>query len=105
MSISKDALLPLYDLLKGMGPSDKVTLMPEQWAAFSHVQRALDNVSLKCFSTEKPLALWLFTRASLFSTVLTQEGEPIEWVHSSVGNTPQADHMADAIIRGRTQAL
>lgn len=106
--ITKDSLVLLFSLLKNKKPQDVIALTPEHQGILLQFQDALDKVSLRRYSADLPVSLWLFTSAILISAVLVQKGEPIEWIHASLGGAPrvysQTDQLADTIIRGRSQA-
>lgn len=55
------------------------------------------------------MELWVLPGAQLVTAVLTQNGQPLQWLHPSLGGTPRVytpiDQMADMIQRGRDSDL
>ena len=93
--------------IKRQESSEEISLTPEHQKILKAFQNALHHCSLKRYSAECPLSLWVLTGQSLATAVITKEGAPLEWIHTSMDGTPrvysQTDQLADAIIRGRTQ--
>lgn len=109
ISISTERLTPLFDLLKGSSLSSAIILNADHLQALTEVQQAIDKSTLKRFTPSVPLVLYIFPGESLMIALLAQQGEPIQWIHLSVGGTPRVyatmDQLADCITKGRTNSL
>lgn len=103
--ISTMEFTPLFDLLKRGTLYKTITLEKTHQHILLKLQQAIDCSCLRCYDPSMSLFFYIFSRKSLITGLLAQGGEPIHWVHLSVGGAPwiyaTLDHLGDCIIKGR----
>ena len=99
----------LYDFLKVGKPYEIISLPPEGRQALTEFVNKLHQASLVRYNPNIPIQGWILLGKKTMLAAIVQQSQPLEWVHTTLENTPRVyslvDQRADIIIKIRDMSL